>query len=245
MTHAAPRPSDRIDALAAVAAVATVAVFAAPAYLAGATSTQRDDLPGAAGDAFAAFWSGSTTALDELASYWTRFHAAKAVLATILLIAAIVLTRALAQRLGARTGRVAGADVALGTGLIVSSSLTALAALVVMANIQGAFVPRSSLLSAVPPGAAHPTDTSSMVDDFGRYHLVMAIVAGLAAAVTATALAIGWRRRPREPRRAVIVSRAYLSAMALATLAALVVFAANVSTAVDPTTALDAFFASV
>ncbi len=231
--------------LAALTAVLTVAVFAAPARLAGATPLQRDRLPDAAQQAFASFWSGSTSALDDLAAYWTRFHTVKAAIAGMLLVSAVVLTRRLARRFVARSGGPGLGDVVAGAAVIGSTVLTGLAALLLTANIQGAFVPRSSLLSAVPVDGAPPSDLSAMVDDFGRYHLVMAATAGVTAAALTVLAVSAWRRRARSSTRAVAVSRAYVAALVLGALAAAVITAANVSTAVDPAPALESVFTSV
>ncbi|WP_341267611.1 hypothetical protein [Gordonia malaquae] len=234
----------RLGLLAGIAALLTVAVFTAPPLLAGATAAQRD-LPAASRDAFASFWAGSTPPLDDLAAYWSRFHAAKAVLAALLLIVAVQLSRTLARRFSARSGRLRFVDAAASASIIGSTLLTGLAAVILLANLQGTMVPRSSLLSAVPAGSPHPADVSALVDDFGRYHLVMAVLAGVATLVLAVLAVRAWRSRHHASMRAAIVSRAYVATLLMCALVAAVVTAANVSTTLDPAFALEAVFTSV
>lgn len=84
-----------------------------------------------------------------------------------------------------------------------------------------------------------------MVDDFARYHLVLAVTGAVVAAAFAGA-GVLLRRRARQTgpgeRRAGRALRAGALGSAALSLVALVIVVANVTTAADPAPALLAFF---
>lgn len=201
-------------ALAAATAGLVAAVLLGPSLLArllvpgyDGVGALREGLPGA-------FAADGT--LARSADWWAAFHGAKALLATVLLAVLVAAAR--------RTrGVVRGAVVAL----------AGLALVVVLANLQGAVAPVSSLLSMLPGEAAQEVLASdgtpgfaALVDDFATYHLAMVVLAGL----TALALAVT-AARTRRP------------VLGLAAAVLLVVTVANATTVADPAPALRAFLA--
>lgn len=242
----------RIPGLAALAAALGAAFVIAPRALAGG--------PGFSGSVRAAFvdyWrSGAadlTPALARLVGSWARFHTVKAAIAAVLLLVLAALGVALAQafRQAHRSlPRVALASGAAGTGALALGAVAAL-----LANVQGAVAPLAALLPTLTAGRPDPAlaavlgqveqrlaggpprppALTVMVDDFARFHLVMA---GLAA-VTAVLLGVGaaalWRRGPGPGRRALAVLTA------LPVLALVVLAVANASVAADPAPALLSF----
>jgi len=184
--------------------------------------------------------------------------------------------RGLTGSKGGRPGR--GLAGVVGLGLVGPATLGA--TVVLMANIQGAVVPFASLLSMLPVGqhsgpmatalgqlrrqvAVLPTGrvdpvTALIVEDFARYHLVLAVVAMIIVAVCSWLSVVCWRRAPRatlrpgvgpsslhwthtDSRRARHVARAAAVGCALTALVMLVLVAANLSTATQPAPAFLAF----
>ncbi|MET7402726.1 hypothetical protein ABZS66_55520 [Dactylosporangium sp. NPDC005572] len=253
----------RAAAVLAVVAAALVAAFViAPGPLAAAGS--GGDLDGLRGS-FAEYWAAGdrdlSPSLRRSVDYWLDYHLAKGAIAAALLV--------VLAALGVRLGRVylrpgtltAGrrAAVAGAAGFVTLLALFAL--VVVMANIQGAVAPFASLLPMLPGGVlAQPRqqlagalhaggDVSpalqAMIDDFGRYHVTMAVVASTVAAGFAALTVALWRRcrrTPRDDRRARRVWVALGAAAALVSLATLAVAVANTTVAADPAPALLAFF---
>ncbi|GAA4089620.1 hypothetical protein ACFFOS_13910 [Nocardioides kongjuensis] len=182
----------------------------------------RDALPGA----FADHWRlGEAAVSGELADavgYWAAFHVVKAVLAGALLAVLV-----------AGLGR-----VRRGAGRVALLALATLAAVVLVANVQGAVAPLSSLLSMLPTQANDLALASSgtpafaaLVRDFSTYHLAMVVLAG-AATLTTAWLAVRAGRRGR---------RAGAGAAAAAVVVLGVVTLANVSTVAAPEPALVGF----
>ena len=103
---------------------------------------------------FTEYWGSGRRAyppeLARLVDYWTRYHVAKAVIAALLLTVLVILGRRLWEAL-LRAGRLTPAR---GTALALSVALVAVLAVgsaaVVVANIQGAVAPFSSLISMLP-----------------------------------------------------------------------------------------------
>jgi hypothetical protein len=251
----APGTPGRTLALLAAAAVALIAAFVlAPAPLAAIGGphglSSQPALRDAFSKAFLGYWkSGDRTfpaGMQDIVDYWFRFHLAKAAIAAGMLAVFV----ALAVRLW---------RVRVGLGVLMAI-LALFSAAMVAANVQGAAAPFSSLLSMLPTGtrqgdlattvaqieqhlAHYPHQTSAatpavrvMVDDFGLYHAVLAVVAALVAVVLSTLSVMAWRRRTSRS----MLWCAVLTAMTA--LAVLVVMAANISTAADPAPALLAFF---
>ncbi|MEY9892523.1 hypothetical protein ABIA31_006200 [Catenulispora sp. MAP5-51] len=252
----APNTPVRTSALLGAAAVALIAAFVlAPSPLAaiggphGGFSSEQA-LRDAFSKAFIDYWKSGDRAfpagMQDIVDYWFRFHVAKAAIAAALLAVFI----ALAIRLWRIT---AGLGVLMAILALFSAAMLA-------ANIQGAAAPFSSLLSMLPTGTSHgdlgttitqidqhlahyPHQTTAatpavkvMVDDFGLYHAVLAVVGAITALVLITLSVMAWRRRANRS----MLWCAILTA--LTALAVLVVTAANVGTAADPAPALLGFF---
>ncbi len=240
----------------------------APRALTGPGPTHGHSLSAAASQAFTAYWQsgqrGYPAGLAGLVTYWRHYHLAKAVFAVALTIAlcwlAYVLWRSLLRAGPLRPATTAAAVASGGT-------VTALAfgsLLVVMATVQGTLAPFSSLVSLLPVGhgdaalstassqirhdlgasaAAHDRSAtlSAIIDDFARYHAVLAAqAAGLAVILVALAV-LAWRRsaaatRATPPAKA--VRRLLAASFALLAVVVLVICAANVATARNPVPAL-------
>ncbi|WP_418060283.1 hypothetical protein [Pimelobacter simplex] len=217
--------------LTVLGAVLVAAVAFAPSLLAtlvvgdfSSVGALRDGLPGA----FAEHWRlGDGTlghALSRSADYWATFHVVKAVAAALLL--AVVVS---ALRRGRRRPPVATAGLVL---------LAAAAVVLVIANVQGAIAPVSSLLSMLPADAVSAaadargtTAFDGLVHDFAVYHAVVAVLAGATAVVLVVMGVRSWRRRGR-PTAVVALSAAVLLG---------VVALANTTTTMDPEPALVGF----
>ena len=181
------------------------------------------------GSGLADFWALGSGALpprlDAIVEFWRTFHVAKAVLAGGLFVVLVMLASRLPRWWAALAGGAAFVDL-----------------LVVIANVQGALAPLTSVLTFLEPGspatsplrAAISSGSSSpaltaLVDDFVRFHwVVAALTLGIGMALVITVL-----RRPRSGHVRVV---GVVAAAAFGILAA-----ANVSTALDP---LPAFAAS-
>ncbi|MER7070543.1 hypothetical protein [Terrabacter sp. NPDC000476] len=259
-----------LGALTAAAALLVAAVALAPFPLALALSAGRyPDLAAlrvGVADGFVQLWADGDGRLGELsaaADFWARFHLVKATLASALLVALCILLARVwrASAVAVTRGRrwsLAG----LGLG---ATGLAVVALLVVVANLQGALAPLSSVLGvlsfadpggpllpvveqarqAVGSGAMTPA-AEVLRADFVRYHAVMAM---LGSAVT-SGLVVGavmlWRRR----RRTALDERSWRRVLAAGTTGSLllasafgVVTAANASTALHPAVALLGFLA--
>jgi hypothetical protein len=268
--------SGRDRAAALFLAILTVLLAAgfvlAPRALTGSGPTHGHSLSAAASQAFTAYWQSGRqsypSALADLVAYWRRYHLVKAGFAVSLTIALCWLAHILWRSL-LRAGRLRPATT---TAAVVSgSTVTALAfgsVLVVMATIQGALAPFSSLVSLLPVGhgdpalaesagqiqhdlAEHqalprtPATLGEIIDDFQRYHAVLAAQAAILAVVLIGLSMLMWRRAPTAGRavpRAKPLLRLLATAFALLTAIVLIVGAANISTALNPDPALQLVF---
>ncbi len=187
------------------------------------------------------------------------FHVTKAVLAIALLCALVTVGchvwagAARAETRGARAGW-----VAVGT---LGAWFPVVALLIVLANIQGAVAPLSSVMSFLPitatseinqvraelaTGAYGPV-TDALVADFRSYHA--ALVACLAVVIVGLGACVVWMlvrrgrtvRGARLPRRMLGIGGI---ALVLLTAALGVILLANLSTVGDPARALAGFFGS-
>ncbi len=195
--------------LAALAVPLAAGFVLAPRALTGAGPTHQHSLSAAASQAFTAYWQsgrrGYPSALADLVAYWRRYHLAKAAFAVGLTITFGWLAQILWRSL-LRAGRPRLATTT--TAVVSGSAVTALAfvsALVVMATVQGALAPFSSLVSLLPIGHGSPALASAalqirldlaenhalprppaaleaIIDDFQRYHAVLAAQAAILAA---------------------------------------------------------------
>ncbi len=240
----------------------------APRALTGAGPAHEHSLSAATSQAFTAYWQSGRrsypSALADLVAYWRRYHLVKAGFAVALTIVLCWLAHILWRSL-LRAGRLRPATT---TAAVVSgSTVTALAfgsVLVVMATVQGALAPFSSLVSLLPIGhgdpalagsagqiqqdlAEHqavprtPATLGAIINDFQRYHAVLAAQATMLAVVLISLSVLMWRRAPTAGRavpRAKALLRLLATAFALLTVIVLVVDAANVSTALNPDPAL-------
>jgi hypothetical protein len=248
-------------ALTVLTALLAAGFVLAPRALTGPGPTHGHSLSAAASQAFTAYWRsgqrGYPPALAGLVTYWRHYHLAKAVFAVALTIAlcwlACVLWRSL-LRAGPLRPATTAAAVASG-GAVTALAFGSL--LVVMATVQGTLAPFSSLVSLLPVGQGdaalgsassqirHDLGASAaarnqsvtlsvIVDDFARYHAVLAVIL-VALAVLA------WRRpaaatRATQPAKA--VRRLLAASFALLAVVVLVICAANVATAQHPVPAL-------
>lgn len=249
---------------AATALLATL-VALAPFPLASALSGGRYPDLGAlrvgVTNGFVHLWAAGDGRLGELAAtadFWARFHLVKATLSSLLLVAVCILLARVwraSTAAGTRGRRWSLAGLGLG-----ATGLAVVALLAVVANLQGAVAPLSSVLGvlsfadpgrplgpaveqarqAVESGATAPA-VEVLRADFVRYHAVMAM---LGAAVT-SGLIVGavmlWRRRRRTAQN----ERSWRRVLAAGSIGVLVlasafavVTAANTSTALRPSVAL-------
>ncbi|WP_433561129.1 hypothetical protein ACQP1O_26325 [Nocardia sp. CA-151230] len=257
-------------ALAVLAVVLTTAVVLAPAWLADSGPGDFADqhmLRRALRDGFVAYWNSGDRAhppaLASVIDYWFRYHVAKGAIAAVLLIVLI----ALAALLWKAYPRADGLGVAQQSALVTAGTLVSLfalaALLVVIANIQGAVAPFSSLLPMLPSGANDPqlaatfdqirqqlAGTASttppvddMVSDFARYHVTMASIAAILATTALGLTAVSWKRfTPSADTRTRRILCASGIVTALLSLAWFVLLAANTTAAIHSTSALSAFF---
>ncbi|QBS46541.1 hypothetical protein DMB37_38530 [Nocardia sp. CS682] len=254
-------------------AVGLVAAFiAAPGKLAANGSSDFGDessLRATLRVAFVEYWGSGDRdfppALSNVVDYWFRYHVVKALIAAVLLVVlgalAVLLWRAFLS--GRRNSLAFASAGALVTLLALGSSV------LVMANIQGAVAPFSSLLPLLTAGAPDgaladtldqirlqladslsaggrtPPALDAMIGDFARYHLAMAVIAAVAALILLAISIASWTAFKRTDSSDSRTRRTWGSFGALFTvvsLAALVIAVVNTSTATDSAPALLAFF---
>ena len=265
--------------LAALAAALVPALLLAPHALAangsqGGYANQRT-LVSAVGDGFVEYWHSGDRRLSphlrELVDYWFRFHVAKAAIAALLLLVlcalGVLLWQAYARAGGLGTARRA----ALASAGTCATALALLSLLVVMANVQGAAAPFTSLLSMLPVGtpghgaladtldqvrqrltdASHPGGTptppalTTMISDNSRYHATLAVTAGVVAVVLVGVSVALWRRFARtgaQRRRTRRVLGSFGALCAVSSPALAVLAVANTTTATDSARGLLIFF---
>ena len=273
----ATRPGP-LSLLALVLVVATLLVpWPLASWWAGSSWTGPHDLAHGVADGLVRDWTrhvaspgGAASSLADPTRFWQSFHLVKAALAALLLLVSTLLTfrvwsaRTTAAASGTPAGPTAGpAPEATGSrfrraarllGGTSAAALAGVALLALVANVQGAVAPLSSVLSFLPPGSSDPTvvatvkavgadlaaapwsaATTSLVRDFAAYHAAMAVLGAATTAVLAGVVALLWRRRRRAAGTVVL-----LPALAFA-----LVTAANVGTAAHPAPALGAFLRGV
>jgi hypothetical protein len=214
---------------------------------------------------FVHLWSAGTGEISPdlatAADFWARFHVVKAALAAALLAVLV----ALWPRILSRVTRAATVSqwLAATAASAVSAVATVLALLVVVANVQGAVAPLSSVLGFLPVSGSDPALVAAtaearhalaagqsapaldvLVAHFEAYHVAMAWLGGAVTVGLLVGAVLLWRRRARVSRTDRRL-RWLLLATAGATLALAaffgVVTAANVSTALHPAPALLGF----
>lgn len=232
--------------LAGVAVLLAAAFVVAPVGLAGGGHGGgffgSAELSISVADDFVALWSSGGQALpagmNDLVQYWLRYHVAKAVLAALLLIVLAALATRLWRRRSA--GVAAATATAGGFG----------AALLLMANVQGAVAPLSSVLTLLPSATDDPAvglakaqvaqqlqargtprpALAHMISDFGTYHAALAVSAVvLACAILVIGVVVG---------RSSVTSAVF----AIVAICVLVLAAANIGSATNPADALLLFY---
>ncbi len=215
---------------------------------------------------FVQLWATGDGRLGELsatADFWARFHVVKATLSTVLLVVVCILLARVWRASTDADSR--GRRWGLALLGVAASAVAVVSLLLVVANLQGAVAPLSSVLGvlsfATPGGSlesvveqarqvlgsgASTPATDVLRADFVRYHAVMAVLGTVVTlALIAGAVAL-WRRRThatrarRSWRRVLGAGGAGL--LLLAGAFALVT-AANISTALHPSAALLGFLA--
>jgi hypothetical protein len=251
-------------ALGAATVGFTAAAFLVPWHAAsaitGLTWAGPQDLAGSVGHALVADWASAvpapggdaSSALTDPTRFWRWFHIAKAVLAAAAVVSAVALlarTRRAGRDTSTTARRAAWSAVTAAVSLV-----AALGVILVVANVQGAFAPMSSVLSFLPSsrrspalvdavtaleasiGSGHPTSTAAaIVRDFAGYHAVVAVLLALLTVLAAVATIRVVRARRW---RSAVVLAATMTVVAVLTLA-------NISTAVAPAPALRSFLSSV
>jgi hypothetical protein len=250
--------------VAGLAAALLVAPSSVATLIAGAKGITTGTLAHRVGGAFTEWWSLGTTSLTESMSavvhFWATFHVVKALIAAALIVALVIAIRQLLAAHAHEESRARRAGIAA-VGIAASFAAPALL-LILLANVQGAIAPLSSvmgLLPMTPPTTAlaevrdhFATGTTTpvmtvLVDDFRRYHVVMAVAAAVASlGVVAVNIALWIRvfvlpKTEKRARRTVATIAVVLPALALFLF---VVMLANVATAVETAPALASFFAN-
>ncbi|WP_197023545.1 hypothetical protein [Rhodococcus sp. UNC363MFTsu5.1] len=262
--------------LVALTAALAAAFVLAPRVLAGSKPGgglfDQASLVEAVRVAFIEYWGSGDGAfspgMETVVDYWFRYHVAKAVIAAILLTVLVALGVLLWRAFMRSGGLEAGKRAALASAGVVVSMLALFSLVLVMANVQGAVAPFSSLMSMLPVGETDgelavtlgqvrqqladplsaageaPPALEVMVSDFARYHVAMAAIAAIMAAVLIGLSVVFWKLTGAtgasdKSTRRVLGTVSALSA--LLSLGVLVVAVANTTTAADPAPALLAF----
>lgn len=256
--------------LAAAGVAALVGVALLPWRVAdvwpAAAGVDEATLGGRLAESFVAYWQNGDPAvgadLAHVVAYWQAFHVTKAVAAAVLLAILVLLGVRIWQAF-ARSAR-PGVRAMLATVGVLGAPLAPLVLVVLLANIQGAVSPLSSVLTFLRTDGTDPAvaqvvaqigeglrsgamsaPLTALVEDFRAYHAVLAVTAtvlALGIVVTSIVLLVVRARLPRDQRRA----RAVLMTIAAVIPALAVVFAflalVNASTVEDTVPALAAFF---
>ena len=133
-----------------------VGVFLAPfrvaSIWAGGDYGNVNELRDAVRSGFVDFWSAGQSAIGPAMSgpvdFWAKFHIVKAVLAAALLVSTLLL----GSRIGRAYLRAASLPRRLLLGVVgmADAAVAALALVILVANVQGAVAPLSSLLGLMP-----------------------------------------------------------------------------------------------
>lgn len=233
----------------------------------------RRDLVGALRESFVGYWSSGdrdlSPGLARVVEYWFRYHLAKGAIAAILLIVLVVLGVRIWRVYVEVGGMGAAKRAALVSVGVVVTGLALFSLVVVVANVQGAVAPLASLLPmltagatgakltgtldqiqrylAASPGAGGrtPPALEVIISDYARYHVVMAVITGILAAVFIGVSVVLWKsfaRTESSGRRTRRLLGSFGVASPLLALAMIIVAVANTTTAVHPVPPLLAFF---
>ncbi|MEL5955152.1 hypothetical protein AADR41_10280 [Streptomyces sp. CLV115] len=263
--------------LAALAAALVPAVFVVPHMLAANGSqdgfADQRNLIDTVSEEFVRYWNSGDRVLspgmERVVDYWFRFHVTKAAIAAVLLIVLAVLGALLRRAYLLSGGLGPARRAAVATAGVVITTLALFSSLIVVANIQGAAAPFTSLLSMLPVGAHHgrladtldqvrqrladslntgassPPALEAMISDNSRYHVALAVMA-VAVAVALIALSsVLWKRFRRtgpSDRHTKRVLGAFGVLSASSSLVVIVLAVANLSTASDSAQGLLVFF---
>ncbi len=261
--------------VALVASLAAAFVVAPPRLAASGPAgdlADRGQLGAAFRTAVVEYWrSGDRNyppALQRVVDYWFRFHLVKGGIAALLLIVLGVLTVLLWRTFLRADGLSKGSRAALVSAGTAAPMLALLTLAVVMANIQGALAPFSSLMPMLTEGTpdANLADTltqakqqlagshrtsgytppalDAMVSDFARYHAALAVICAIVVVALLALSVMCWRNFARmrsADRRARRVWGWFGAFSALSSLIVAVVLIANTGTTTDPAPALLAF----
>ncbi len=262
-----PVPLSRLGAMAVLLCAGVLLLpFPVASAWSGGAYPELGSLQEAVSSGLVRFWSAGGdqfgAPLGSTAEFWARFHIVKAGLAAVLLLVLVLLAARVWRASAYAAGR--GRRWALTLVGLVTIPLTLLALVVLVANIQGAIAPLSSVLGVLPlaapkgqlagtldqirhnlaAGGRSPAK-DALLHDFVVYHVAMVAIGGaVTVALLVTALLI-WRRRSRVPaedrrwRRLLIAASASL--VMLSALFAITA-AANLGTAANPAPALLGFF---
>lgn len=268
------RPTSTFGVLTALAVALVPAFVYAPRPLAAAVSGHdygsQGDLTDSFSQTFLGYWNSGdrryTPDLARVVDYWSAYHVVKAV-AAVLLLGVLVTLGILLWRAFSRTAG-KGRRTAVASAGVAVTALALFSVVLLMANVQGAIAPFSSLLSLLdhPPhgalagavhdirvrladypetGAGTPPALRVMVDDFARYHVVIAVAATTVVAVLAALSVAAWKRFVRtdaSDRRARRLFRSFGLGWAVVAVPFVVIAVANVTVTADPAPALLAFF---
>jgi hypothetical protein len=223
--------------------------------------------------AFAGYWrSGDrdlSPGLARVVDYWFRFHVAKASIAAVLLVVLVALGVLLWNAFVRTGGLGRRRRAALASAGVLVTALAMVSLAVVMANLQGVVAPFASLLPmlmegapdgelaptlaqvrqglATAPGAGGRTAPALqvMIDDFGLYHVAMAVIGTVVGVVLVVLSVVSWtrfRRTASSDRRARRVWASFGALSVSLLLFAILLVVANVTVAADPAPALLALF---
>jgi hypothetical protein len=262
--------------LALVAGLAAAFVVAPPRLAATGPAADLADpghLGAAVRTAVVGYWrSGDRNhppELQRLVDYWFRFHLIKGGIAALFLIVLGTLTVLLWRTFLRADGLATGTRVALVSAGAAAQTLALFALAVVMANIQGAMAPFSSLLPMLMDGTpdaslagtlaqarqqlagSHQTSgftppaLDAMVSDFAWYHAAVAVVAAVVVIALLSLSVMFWRGFARvgsADRKSRLVLGWFGVFSALSSLIMAVLLVANIGTAMDPAPALLGLF---
>ncbi|GAC70504.1 hypothetical protein [Gordonia soli] len=264
----APRLSSYRSGGLVLTAIALVGAFVlTPALLAGGgygSVFDASPLVRALRDGFVATWQSGrvepTAGLDEVVHYWSNYHLVKTVIALALLACLVILSRMIW-----RAYVTAGPQrqVALATSGVIATTGAVGALGLLMANIQATLAPLSALLPLLPArpgpgsyavvvgeirsglsanGAGGQPFLGALVDDYARYHLIMAVIAAVLVVVATVWCVASWRHARRSDGRSRKLARWSTAISAVVGLGLAVLLVANTSTVVDPEAGLAMFF---
>jgi hypothetical protein len=257
----------RAVGLAALIALLSIAFAVLPGAVAsisaGAGQLSTGTLAHTLNGAFAHWWSigepNLTTDMERVVKFWEVFHVVKATIAGELLAALLCAGVWLLNAYSTAERR--ARRVAIVTVGILGAPWVALILLVLLANIQGAMSPLSSVMGLLPVSEpsqavlevrdqfANGTTTpilSLLIEDFRSYHAAMVGWSAIAAATIGVVVIMAIMHRAHIPRENVRLRRVIAAiATGLASLALFLVLVMllNLSTVDDTAPALAAFFA--